>query len=275
MLRRPKLQTARRYLARSALALVVPAILLFPAAVRAAPCGNGTATITGFFIDAIRDFTAESNKDISYVVIHYIDGRVVKHKRIETTTYSIDGGAGDEIDFVVVTSGRTTKTFTYSQTNNPPTALLEINTPPVDQSLANCHAFSFGGLACEVASPRTDWTGTSEIPDDGGAESGSFHWVCGAVLACPPTITATIRGTSSSDPDNDIVSWSLDFGDGTIVGGSWSADPPTGVFHDYGPDTTTCSGPLGACVVVLTVTDALGQSDSDTLLMGRVDQTPD
>jgi hypothetical protein len=159
--------------------------------------------------------------------------------------------------------------------NSPPTALLEINTPPIDQTHEHCLEFFSGGLACEEASPRTDWTDTSEIPDDGGTESGIFHWVCGGVLACPPTITATFRGTDSSDPDNDIVSWSLDFGDGTFASGSWSSDPPADVFHDYGPGTTSCSGPFGVCVVVLTVTDAAGQSDSDTMLLGRVDQTPD
>ena len=30
-------------------------------------------------------------------------------------------------------------------------------------------------------------------------------------------VTYTYRGTSSTDPDNDIVSWSIDFGDGTSV----------------------------------------------------------
>ena len=262
-------------LIRGALALVVLATLLFPTTGLAARYGNSAATITGYFTDGCRGFAAESSKDISHVVIHYADGRVVKDESTTTPNYAIDGGAGGEIDFAVVKSGTTIATFNCTRPSSPPTALLEINTPPVDQSLANCHAFSFGGLACEEASLRTDWTGTSEIPDDGGAESGFFHWVCGAVLACPPTITVIVRGIGSSDPDNDIVSWSLDFGDGTVVGGSWNTDPPTGVFHDYGPDTTTCSGPLGACVVVLTVTDALGQSDSDALLMVRVDQTPD
>ena len=46
-------------------------------------------------------------------------------------------------------------------------------------------------------------------------------------------VTYTFRGTSSTDPDNDIVSWSLDFGDGTSVAGDWATNPPTEVSHEY------------------------------------------
>jgi hypothetical protein len=255
---------------------VAPLTLLFSANGLAAPGRDSAATITGSFTDSCRDFAAHSSKDISHVVISYADGRIVKDESTTTPAYAIDGDAGDEIDFAVVKAGTTRATFTCPRTNSPPTAVLEINTPPVDQTFEHCHDFFFGGLACEEASPRTDWTDTSEIPNDGGSDSGFFHWVCGAVLTCPPAITATFRGTSSSDPDNDIVSWSLDFGDGTFASGGWNSDPPTGVFHlFYGPDATPCSGPSTTCVVVLTVTDAAGQSDSDTMLLARVDQTPD
>ena len=60
--------------------------------------------------------------------------------------------------------------------------------------------------------------------------------------------TISFRGTSSSDPDNDIASWSIDFGDGTSASGSWSTDPPT---------------------------EVVGQSDSDTMVMVFIDRTPD
>jgi hypothetical protein len=252
---------------------MLPATLLFAGNGLAAPGGNSAAPIAGSFADACRDFVAHSSKDISHVEIHYADGRVVKDESTTTPDYAIDGGAGEEIAFAIVKSGTTRERFDCVWANNPPTALLEINTPPIDQTLEHCDRFWAGGLACEEASPRTDWTDTGEIPNDGGTDSGLFHWVCGAVLACPPTITATFRGTSSSDPDDDIVSWSLDFGDGTFASGDWGSDPPAGIFHDYGSDTTACS--VVICVVVLTVTDAAGQSDSDTMLLVLIDQTPD
>jgi PKD repeat protein len=75
-----------------------------------------------------------------------------------------------------------------------------------------------------------------------------------------------LQGTSSSDPDNDIASWSLDFGDGASASGSWSTNPPTEVTHAYLP---------GQYAVTLTVTDSAGRSDSDAMLMAFVDQTPD
>ena len=108
------------------------------------------------------------------------------------------------------------------------------------------------------------------MPDTGGSDSGLFHWVCGDPFPCPPNRSAvTFRGIRSSDPDVDIASWSLDFGDGTSVSGTWSA-PPTDLTHDYG--SAPC---MGVCVVALTVTDSAGQSVSDVILMGFVDLTPD
>ena len=54
--------------------------------------------------------------------------------------------------------------------NTAPTARLEIQAPPIDQTFAHCYDFftgSGGGLLCEQSSPRTVWTTASEIPDDG------------------------------------------------------------------------------------------------------------
>jgi hypothetical protein len=265
----------RRRAALWAVAAISSVALVPSATALAAPGGNSAATISGSFADSCRDFAAHSSKDISHVELHYADGRVVKDERIDRPDYSIDGGAGEEIEFAIVKSGTTSERFDCVEATGPPTALLEINTPPIDQTIEHCFDFSFGGLACEESGPRTDWTDPSEIPNEGGSDSGYFHWVCGAVLPCPPTITASFRGIGSSDPDDDISSWSLDFGDGTSASGSWASDPPTSVFHDYGSDTLSCGGPSTTCVVVLTVTDAAGQSESDTLLVVRVDQTPD
>jgi hypothetical protein len=258
---------------------VLVAALASLAAASTAPArpggGNSAATITGLYADSCRDFAAHSSKDISHVETHYADGSVVKDETIASPDYAIDGGPGEEIDFAIVKSGTTRERFECARSNGSPTALLEINTPPVDRTLEHCYDFWAGGLACEEATPRTDWTDPSEIPDDGGSDSGYFHWVCGATSPCPPTITAAFRGTGSSDPDNDLTTWVLDFGDGTSASGSWSTDPPASVFHAYGPGTLSCSGPSGTCVVVLTVTDSAGQSESDTMLVTRVDQTPD
>ncbi len=143
--------------------------------------------ITGSFSDSCRDFTShatkvgsQQGKDISRVEIHYTDGRVVEDETIDRPDYSLDGAAGGEIDFVLVKSGTTRERFDCSQENRPPTAVLEIKTPPVDQTVGHCFDFSFGGLACQQSAARTDWTSTTQIPDDGGSDSGFFHWVCGA-----------------------------------------------------------------------------------------------
>ena len=235
--------------------LVAAALALSPTAL-AAPNVRSTATITGSFADACRDFSAHSSKDISHVEIHYADGRVVKDETISRPDYAIDGGVGDEIEFAIVKSGTTLERFDCVQANSPPTALLEIETPPVDQTLVHCYDFFSGGLACEQSSPRTDWTRASV-----------FHWGCGAFSdfsQCPFAIS--FRGTSSSDPDDDIASWSLDFGDGTSASGDWSTNPPTAVAHTFVSDVYT---------ITLTVTDSAGQSDSDAMQMDFIDQTPD
>ena len=81
----------------AALSLVLAAALALAAVAAACPPpGNGAATITASFSDGCRDFAARSSKDISYVELHYVDGRVVKHERINRRHYSIDG---DELEF--------------------------------------------------------------------------------------------------------------------------------------------------------------------------------
>ena len=263
------------------------ATLVWSGAAVAEPSVTSRATITGSFADACRDFTSratkvgsQEGKDISFVELRYADGRVSKDETINSPDYSLDGATGDEIDFAIVKSGTTTEPFDCVLENRPPTALLEIKTPPVDQILGHCWDFA-GGLDCEQSAARTDWTSTNQIPDDGGSESGFLHWGCGGfsdISLCSYTIS--FRGTSSSDPDNDITSWSIDFGDGTSTSGSWNTDPPFEVANSYGDYFTfTCVGfgTFGAniCPVTLTVTDSAGQSDSDTIVMAFLQQAPD
>lgn len=89
---------------------------------------------------------------------------------------------------------------------------------------------------------------------------------------CP--FAFSFRGTGSSDADSDIVSWTLDFGDGTSASGSWDIAQPSDLAHEYSRDA---SGAFcgGVCVITLTVTDSAGQSHSDVMKMAFVDQTPD
>lgn len=117
--------------------LVLTASLLWSGAAVAGP----TATISGSFGDACRDFAAHSSKDISHVVIHYVDGRVVKDESATTPDFSIDGGPGEEINFVLVKSGITQETFTCTATNSPPTAVLQINTPEGPRLEGGCGPF--------------------------------------------------------------------------------------------------------------------------------------
>ena len=228
--------------------------------------GKSAATITASFADSCRDFAAHSSKTISHVEIHYVSGRVLKDESITSSDYAFDGATGDEIEFAIVKSGTTSERFDCVSNNRAPTARLEIETPE------NCFEFWAGGLMCEQSFTRTSWTSASAVPDTGGSDSGLFHWGCGA-LSDPSlcSYTHSFRGTGSSDPDNDITSWSLDFGDGASASGSWSATPPAEVTHQYLRDAC----PSYICVVTLTVTDAAGQSHSDTLLMVYLDLSPD
>ena len=245
--------------------------------------GNSSATITASFADSCRDFAAHSSKDISHVVFHYVDGRVGKDECIRRHDYAVDGGAGDEIEFAIVKSGTTSEQFDCVPSNRAPTARLEIQTPPIDQTLEHCYDFFSGGLGCEQSSPRTVWTSAGKIPTDGGEESGFFHWGCGAFSdpsLCP--LAVRFRGAGSSDPDADITSWSLDFGDGTSLSGNWSAAPPTEIAHEYSRDPSgaiKCAAVVNSisnvCVITLTVTDSAGQSHSDAMPMVFIDQTPD
>jgi hypothetical protein len=241
-------RSARCRLARGALALVVPATLLFSVTGLAAPGGNSAATITGSFTDSCRDFVAHSSKDISHVVLHYVDGRVVKDESTTTPAYAIDGGVGDEIAFAVVKSGTTIETFACPRTNSPPIAILEIK--------GACGMFADGTLSSDADYPRSTWLWLRP-------GNGIVFWGCIDDELCLGTPTdPAFRGTSSSDPDGDIVSWSIDFGDGTSAGGSWPTDPPTELVHAYPPfpDVVFISP-----VVTLTVTDSAGQTDSDAM----------
>jgi hypothetical protein len=95
-----------------------------------------------------------------------------------------------------------------------------------------------------------------------------------AWLAAAPAAQAPPRGRNSAaaitgafaDSCRDFaarsskdISWSLHFGDGTSVSGTWSTAPPVEITHQY----TGCS----PCIVTLTVTDSAGQSASDVIGM--------
>jgi hypothetical protein len=220
------------------------------------------ATITAQpFTDSCRDVSFNSDKDISHVVIYYADGRVVRDETIDSPDYSINGGAGDEIDSVDVKSGTTKKSFTCTATNSPPTAMLEMRTPAIDDPSGDCSSqFSPPDLYCGYIGPRTVWTPW---------EPGTVVWFfCGET-----TFSFDFRGTSSTDPDGDLASWSLDFGDGTSASGDWTTTPPTEVAHTY--DFADFTTERSIVVATLTVTDAAGQSDSDTLTTGHANACPD
>jgi hypothetical protein len=257
------------FIERTVPAAILASLVAASAALATPGGGKSGATITASFADSCRDFAAHSSKDISHVEFHYAAGAVTKDESINDPDYAVDGGAGEEIQFAVVKSGTTSEQFDCVQSNEAPTALLEIQTPPMNQTAAGCFPFWAGGLSCQLGTPRTDWTSASEVPDDGGTDSGLFHWVCGFLGdLCPSSTVVILRGTGSSDPDGDIASWTLDFGDGTSVSGSWSTALPTEVAHEY---------PLfvSLYVITLTVTDSAGQSDSDAILMCAIDQSPD
>ncbi len=255
--------------ALGALALALVA-LVWSAVALAGAGGNSAATITASFADGCRDLAVQSSKDISHVDLHYTDGLVVKDESTTTPDYVHDGSAGDEIDFAVVKSGRTTETFTCSSPKTPPTAVLEVKTPE-----GYCFTWHDGLVDCDGRVARTSWTHSTVPALDYGMVRFGCGWpddqsCVGHVMPCGQKdfyslcqVTYTFRGTSSTDPDDDIVSWSIDFGDGIFTSGDWITNPPTEVSHEYLIHyCPTCSRDPA----ILTVTDSAGHTDSDALL---------
>ncbi|MPY80554.1 MAG: hypothetical protein GEV04_19320 [Actinophytocola sp.] len=99
----------------SAFALTVSGAVAFAGSSNSS---NSNAVITGQFSDECRDFEAHAEKpdgkpkDISYVELHYADGRVVKDESVNSPDYSIDEGPGDEKTKAIVKSGQTVEEFT-------------------------------------------------------------------------------------------------------------------------------------------------------------------
>lgn len=237
----------------------------------AASRGNSAATITGSFADSCRDFATHSSKDVSHVEIHYADGRVVKDETIASPDHAIDGGAGEEIEFAIVKSGTTSERFECVQANSPPTAILEVKTP-------ECFTWLDGLVDCDGRTARTTWS-HSTVP---GLDHGLVRFFCSwpddqscvdAVMPCGQLegyslcqFTYSFRGTSSTDPDHDIASWTLDFGDGSSLSGDWATNPPSEISHEFSTHYCCAHGEL----ITLTVTDSTGQSDSDAQFVHHV-----
>lgn len=228
------------------------ATLLAPTTAHASP----HATITGTFSDSCRDFTAHSSKDISHVLVQYRDGRAVKDETPTSPDYALDGGAGDEVTSVTVKSGTTAQAFTC-QSGSPPVAVLEIRLAPYcSEPFDGSHYWCPGG---EPNDERTDYVDPGTLGID--------------INCLPETqcLEVTFRGSNSTDPDNDMATWAIEFGEGTAVTGDWTTAAPTEVTHLYaGPD------PCGSrCRITLTVTDSGGRSDTDTVEMAFIDGSPD
>lgn len=239
-------------------AAAVLATLLAPATAHASP----HATITGTFSDSCRDFTAHSSKDISHVLVQYLDGRAVKDETSTSPDYALDGGAGDEVTSVTVKSGTAAQAFTC-QSGSPPVAVLEIRLSPGCQPHTNTGGFTFYWCVDGATNDeRTVFVDPGELRIDMGCE--------GQELAlCLPI---TYRAANSSDPDNDLATWAIDFGDGTVSTGDWNSAPPTQVTHEYA-SLSPCAPTR--CHITLTVTDSGGRADTDTIEMAFFDQSPD
>jgi hypothetical protein len=99
------------------------------------------------------------------------------------------------------------------------------------------------------------------------------HWrrnrVC--IRGAVPADVVRFPRRDQQRPDNDIVSWSIDFGDGTSTSGNWSTEPPAVITHTYAGFAVISGMPS----VTLTVIDGAGQSATDTMTMFVVDVSPD
>lgn len=141
---------------------------------------------------------------------------MAKDEDVADPDFSIDGDTGDEIDFAIVKSGTTTEHFACESQlpDSPPTAVLERRAGKNDDQ--NVEG-SWTSADCEFVS--------------------NVSFCAYRLVGGEPSVN--FRGPGSSDPDDDIVSWSIDFGDGTSTGGSWPMPPE--VTHDYGQQTCSCT----------------------------------
>lgn len=227
----------------------------------AAPAhASSTAEITGSFTDACRDFSAHSTKDVSHVELRYADGRTVKDETIATPDYSLDGGAGDEIDVAVVKSGMTRDTFTCDH-GGAPVARLEIRMSLYCQPYTSSTGDTY--YWCRDGVPNAQ---RSAFVDPGGLRIDM-----GCLGPDPLCLTTTFRGSGSTDPDGDITSWSIAFDDGTVASGGWAATPPEEVTHEYAWDPC----PSVYCRITLTVTDSQGRTDTESIQLAFYDLSPD
>ncbi|MGH9185031.1 MAG: hypothetical protein ACRD0U_04310, partial [Acidimicrobiales bacterium] len=169
----------------------------------------------------------------------------VPDEAVESPDFWIDGAAGDEIGLVVVKSGSTRKPFSCTQANDPPTAVLEFAIP------SDCGVVIEDPplMHCPGTTERTEWTGFDEevvfLLDD----------LC---VTEPALCDFTLRGTSSIDPNDDLASWAVDFGDGTSATGDWTTTPPVDL-------VLTLDGCSQFSAVTLTVSDSAGNTASDTM----------
>lgn len=246
MVRRQSPSDSRATALGRALAVALIATLACSVAAEGAPNAKSTATITGSFGASCTEFEAHSSKDISDVEIHYTDDRVVRNEDIAGPDFSIDDDPGDELELAVVKSGTTSEHLACESplADSPPNAVLERRAGASDHQ-----------------NPAGTWTDTDCHSDFNNPEPP--FCIYGTFVAEP----VSFRGTGSTDPNGDIVSWSIDFGDGTTpASGTWGTDPPVEVTHVY--EQLGC-----VCTVVLTVTDSAGDSSSDPMLVD-IDNDP-
>ncbi len=150
------------------------------------------------------------------------------------------------------------------QPDGPPTAVLELETAPIspdeDGPAGSCYAGQHPDLFCFYEDPRSVWTRFT---------TGTVYFGFCADNQCQPddTFSFSFRGTISTDPGDDIASWSIDFGDGTSTGiQDWATAPPTTITHAY--DLNDFNDNF--VVVTLTVTDAAGESDSEAMPLALI-----
>jgi hypothetical protein len=108
--------------------------------------GNSSAVITGTFSDDCQDFEGHSSKDISHVVVDYVDPSKADYKddSVNSPDYVIDGDDGDELKSVTIKSGTTTETFTCEPSEPKPECSDDVDNADPEDTLADeadpgCH----------------------------------------------------------------------------------------------------------------------------------------
>jgi hypothetical protein len=223
--------------------------------------GNSSAVITGTFSDDCQDFEGHSSKDISHVVVDYVDPSKADYKddSVNSPDYVIDGDDGDELKSVTIKSGTTTETFTCEPSEPKPECSDDVDNADPEDTLAD-----EADPGCHTDGDATN-TGSYDPNDNDETDqaTGTGSWTCRASVL---RLQNSPLGALLGDPFEPLVANAADDpcadeDGGLIDTGETLTAPGFGtlrirVLHAATSDDNGADASSG--VANVTITDAVG-----------------